>query len=269
MILDQILEEKFKEVEHLRYKHQHTNLIGFIEEYHKLRQPVSFYHSLKHSKKAIIAECKKASPSMGIIKEEYNPVYIAQQYESLGASAISVLTDKKFFLGSIEDLNIVSKNVTIPVLRKDFIISKEQILEAKINGASAVLLILRILKPEKFLELLEFAELLGLDCLIEVHNEKEVEIALKYPVKIIGINHRDLDTLRINLDLSFKLAPEIKKHNKEILIIAESGIEEPDKIEELYNIVDGFLIGTYFMKSKNINEAWHKLFSKVLINVLE
>ncbi len=266
MILQQILEIKKEEVLTLREIYQQKNLLQFIEELQTLNHGKNFYHSLKKSKKAIIAECKKASPSLGLLKENYDPVSIAKQYESLGASAISILTDKKFFMGSMEDLQKVSKNVEIPVLRKDFIISKEQILEAKLYGANAILLILRILKPEEFKELFEFAYILGLDCLVEIHNENELELALQYPVKIIGINHRDLDTLKMNLNLSFQLAPKIKQHNKNILVIAESGIEDADKIEALYNYVDGFLIGTYFMKSEEITNAWNKLFSKVMLS---
>lgn len=262
MILSSILEKKNKEVEYLKKYYNNQNLIEVIELLLKQKK-ISFYQSLKKKPFSIIAECKKASPSMGILRKEYNPVEIAKIYEQLGASAISVLTDSDFFMGSISDLKNVKKCVSIPVLRKDFIISKEQILEAKLQGADAVLLIVRILSSSLLQELIEYCNLLDLDYLIEVHTEKEIELALKYPIKILGINHRDLDTLQMNMDLTLKLAPQIKKTHPDILLIAESGIENPDMIFQLSSIVNGFLIGTYFMKSTNIQEAWNTLLSKV------
>ncbi|GIX43062.1 MAG: hypothetical protein KatS3mg129_2795 [Leptospiraceae bacterium] len=112
-------------------------------------------------------------------------------------------------------------------------------------------------------ELLEFAYSLDLDCLVETHNEKEIELSLKYPVKIIGINHRDLDTLKMNMKLSLQYAPQIRKSFPDILIVAESGIENTETIKQLSSYVDAFLIGTYFMKSKNIQDAWTSLFSEI------
>jgi indole-3-glycerol phosphate synthase len=264
MVLEQIIQQKKKEVEFLKEKLK--NLSRDTIDNLKNRKNRAFYRVLKNKKPfAVIAECKKASPSLGVIRENYDPLSIAQNYEQLGADAISVLTDENFFQGSIEDLDKISKAVSIPVLRKDFIISKEQILEAKLNGADAILLIVRILKEDEFVKLWEYANELNLDSLVETHNEKEIELALKYPVKVLGINHRDLDTLKINMDLSIQYAPMIKKSYPDVAIIAESGIEEPNKIKELSQYVDGFLIGTYFMKSSNIKEAWKHLFNQNII----
>jgi indole-3-glycerol phosphate synthase len=266
MILDKILQQKIKEVQQLKQYFDSKDQKKIISNL-KNHKNKDFYQSLKKKKPySIIAECKKASPSKGLIRSNYNPIEIAKLYESLGASAISVLTDQYFFLGSIEDLYNVSKNVNIPVLRKDFIISKEQIIEAKLNGADAILLIIRILKEDQLKELLDFSYELNLDCLIEVHNEKEIELALKYPIKVIGINHRDLDTLEMNRELSIKYAPQIRLSHPDLIIVAESGIEEPEIIKELSNYVDAFLIGTYFMQSENIQKAWQKLFSDFYIN---
>ncbi len=262
MILQKILEEKQKEIELLRKK------IWILENQNLTNNKIKFYDSIKKNKPfSIIAECKKQSPSLGIIREDYNPVEIAKFYESMGASAISVLTDSNFFAGSIKDLYGVSREVHIPVLRKDFIISREQILEAKLNGASAILLIARILNKKQFKELFDYSTELNLDCLVEIHNEKELNFVLDFPVKIIGINHRDLDTLTMNLNLSFELAPKIREWNKEIFIIAESGIEKKEIIQKLINYVDGFLIGTYFMKSKDIEKSWKELFNFHKLNI--
>ena len=265
MVLEQIVQQKKKEVAFLKEKFKNLSK-GIIEDlkHHKNR---TFYPVLKNKKPfSVIAECKKASPSLGVIREKYDPISIAQSYQELGADAISVLTDEKFFQGSIEDLNKIRQAVSIPVLRKDFIISKEQILEAKLNGADAILLIVRILTEQEFKELWEYANELNLECLIETHNEKEIELALKYPIKVLGINHRDLDTLKMNMNLSIQYAPMIKKSYPDVAIIAESGIEEPNKIKELSQYVDGFLIGTYFMKSNNIKEAWKHLFNQNIIH---
>ncbi len=271
MILEDILNQKQIEIQKLKkhfiynsnnnYANQ-INLSFFREKLKKYKNK-GFYEYLKKKSKVIIAECKKASPSGGILKNHYDPVKIAHIYEKLGASAISVLTDEKFFLGSIEDLQKVSDSVHIPVLRKDFILSEIQIYESILYGADAVLLIARILDNSTLEKLIQTCINEKIDYILEIHSEEELQIALRFPVKIIGINHRNLDTLEINLNLSKKLAPLIRKHNKDILIIAESGIEDPNIIKELSNIVDGFLIGTYFMKSPNIEESWKFLFSKL------
>lgn len=271
MLLNEILEQKKKEIEVLSKKYSYvqnlntTNLREVFNLNEKLKnyKNKGFYENLKKRSPAIIAECKKASPSSGILKENYDPIKIAQTYEMLGASAISVLTDETFFLGSLLDLQHVSNSVHIPVLRKDFILSEIQIYEAMLYGADAVLLIVRILDSSTLEKLIRICINENLDYILEIHSKEELDIALRFPVKIIGINHRNLDTLEMDLELSKNLAPLIKKHNKEILIIAESGIEEPNIIEELESIVDGFLIGTYFMKSSCIEKSWNYLFSKI------
>ncbi|MCS7204952.1 MAG: indole-3-glycerol phosphate synthase TrpC, partial [Leptospiraceae bacterium] len=165
MLLEKILRKKQEEIQLLkqRYNFERENPI-----YVRNSPSHRFYSYLKKRKPFVIAEVKKASPSMGVIRQDYQPAKIAKFYESLGATAISVLTDQEFFLGSIEDLQRVRSSVYLPVLRKDFLLSKEQILESKINGADAILLIVRILSKQQLQELFHYATELGLDCLVEV-----------------------------------------------------------------------------------------------------
>lgn len=270
MILEKIYNQKQIEVNELKNQFYSTlNLeskLSYKELFKEIKKNLknsktkSFYQNLKKKSPAIIAECKKASPSSGILKNNYNSVEIAKIYEKLGASSISVLTDTKFFLGSIEDLKQVSQNVNIPVLRKDFLISPIQIYESILNGADAVLLIVRMLTQSQLGEMIEICLEENIDYLVEIHSEEDLELALQFPLKIIGINHRNLDTLQIDLNITKKLVPKIRKLNQNILIIAESGIENSLTIKEFSKFVDGFLIGTYFMKSQNIEEAWKELF---------
>lgn len=208
---------------------------------------------------AVIAECKKASPSSGLIRENYNAVEIAKVYRSLGAAAISVLTDSTYFQGSIEDAELVASEGII-TLRKDFILYEDQIYESAKIGASAVLLIVRLLSDQQLKQLLQTATKLHLDVLVETHNETEVKRALNSGATILGINHRDLDTLNIDLSLTEKFAPMIRKFSSDTVIVAESGIENATYLERLKGVADAVLIGTYFMKAPTIEEAWHQLF---------
>ncbi|MDW8095822.1 MAG: indole-3-glycerol phosphate synthase TrpC [Aquificaceae bacterium] len=207
-----------------------------------------FEKMLSSCKTRIIAEVKKASPSEGHIKDVL-PLEQARLYQEAGAVAISVLTDTKFFGGSLQDLSDVRKGVNLPLLRKDFIIHPVQLLEAKAYGADVVLLIVRILEDSLLRELLEYAEMLGLYHLVEVFNLEEAERALKAGARVIGINNRDLDTLKVDVSLSERLAPSIKDMGAKF-VIAESGIENREQILRLENSgVDAFLIGTSLMKS--------------------
>lgn len=207
---------------------------------------------------SIIAECKKASPSAGVIRKGYNAIQIAKEYQRLGACAISVLTDASFFQGSIEDLRDVSINVSLPVIRKDFILDEIQIEEAYANGASAILLIVRILEEKRLIELYQFAKKLGMDVLVETHNEIEIQVALDSGFSIVGINTRDLDTFEINDSLVEKLRNLIPKGT---LVVAESGISSEVEFKRYLGLVDACLIGTYFMRSDSIESAYKSLFT--------
>lgn len=198
----------------------------------------------------IIGEIKRASPSKGFIRKKLNPVIIAKIYETQNINAISVLTENSYFKGHIEDLRAVSNTVKIPILRKDFIIDEYQIYESKLNHADAILLIVAVLKKSEINKFIRTANAIGMDVLVEVHNERELKIALDCHAAIIGINNRNLKTFKVDLKTCFKLS---KKIPPEIVVVVESGIlnrREMKLIEALP--VDAVLIGEAFMKAKNI-----------------
>ncbi|MCB1172503.1 MAG: indole-3-glycerol phosphate synthase TrpC [Leptospiraceae bacterium] len=262
-LLHKIVAVKEAEVARLR---QNSKLLDFKRQLDSGASPVheARFHSALQRKAGqplgIIAECKKASPSLGLIRSDYDPVQIARNYAELGASAVSVLTDQDFFQGSLLDLTNVSAALPIPVLRKDFTISELQIYEAAQNGASAVLLIVRILDPEQLKDLYQVALAIGLDVLVETHNEAEIEAALAIKANIIGINHRNLDTLLMDLDLSPRMIPLIRRHDPGCVVIAESGIENKAGLAKVRDIADAILIGSALMQSADISAAWHGLF---------
>ncbi|HIP43297.1 MAG TPA: indole-3-glycerol phosphate synthase TrpC [Aquifex aeolicus] len=210
----------------------------------------SFEDALTSCRTKVIAEVKKASPSEGKIKE-VNPEEQAKLYEEAGAIAISVLTDSNYFKGSLEDLKKVRNAVKLPILRKDFTVDKLQILEAKAFGADIVLLIVRMLSKKELKELINFSKELGISPLVEVFTLKEAQKAVDQGAEIIGINNRDLQTFKIDLNRTRELAPKIKDMGAKF-VISESGISKREEILDLMNYqVDAFLIGTSLMKSKD------------------
>jgi indole-3-glycerol phosphate synthase len=205
----------------------------------------------------IIAEIKKASPSKGILCDDFDPVQIAMDYESNGAAAISVLTEEDYFMGSLDHLKQVRHAVVRPILRKDFIFDSYQLYEAAKAGADAVLLIVAILDPPLLSNLIELAEQLGMDALVEVHDLSELRIALECNAQIIGVNNRDLKTFRVDINTSVHLAPHVPDS---ILLVSESGIQTADDIRILRNAgYDGYLIGEFFMQSINPGKALREL----------
>lgn len=209
-----------------------------------------FENALMSCRTKIIAEVKKASPSEGNIKE-VNPEEQAKLYEKAGAIAISVLTDSNYFKGSLEDLKKVRNAVKLPVLRKDFTVDKLQILEAKAFGADIVLLIVRMLSEKELKELINFSKELGISPLVEVFTLEEAKRAVDQGAEIIGINNRDLQTFKIDLNRTRELAPKIKDMGAKF-VISESGISKREEILDLMNYqVDAFLVGTSLMRSKN------------------
>lgn len=205
----------------------------------------------------IIAEIKKASPSRGlIVSSDFHPDEIAKIYQKSNVSAISILTEKEFFKGEIDFIPLVKKVVNIPVLRKDFIIDEYQIYQSKVYGADAILLIVRILNSQKLRDYLKLARELFLDCLVEIHNEKELETARDAGAEIIGINNRDLDTFGIDLETTLRLAPLIKGE----IIVSESGIRTKDDILRLKKAgINAFLIGEALMESNDIESKIREL----------
>lgn len=207
----------------------------------------------------VIAECKRTSPSSGRMREIYDPRAIALAYASLGAAAVSVLTDKNFFEGDDSHIGLARES-GLPVLRKDFIIDERQIHDAARLGAEACLLIVRILEKSQLTDFLHIAQGIGLSALVETHNQAEVETALACGTQILGINHRDLDTLSMDLSLTPRLAPEIRRHYPGVILVAESGVESPEGLRQIAPHADAVLMGTAFMKSGDIAAAWKKVF---------
>jgi indole-3-glycerol phosphate synthase len=201
----------------------------------------------------VIAECKRRSPSKGVLREDYDPVAIARGYEAAGAAAISVLTEPTFFDGALEHLVAVRGAVGVPVLRKDFIVSEYQLLEAKAAGADAVLLIVAALRPVELKVLHDHARRYGLDALVEVHDEHELAIAIDAGARIIGVNNRNLRTLDVDLGASERL---IAKVPPEIVAISESGLKTADDLNRLRGLgYRAFLIGERFMTAREPGRA--------------
>ncbi|MES2677361.1 MAG: indole-3-glycerol phosphate synthase TrpC [Pseudomonadota bacterium] len=212
---------------------------------------------LKQNKCAIIAEVKKASPSKGIIRADFDPVAIAKTYQENGATCLSVLTDEKYFMGKNEYLSAIRKEVDLPILRKDFIIDPYQIWEAKLIGADCILLIMAMLSEKQAIELEQTALDIGLSVLIEIHDEEELQKALKLKSRLIGINNRNLKTFEISLSTSVDLATKIPQDK---IIICESGIFTKADILEMQKIsINAFLVGESLMRQGDIGLALRNL----------
>ena len=226
------------------------------------RTPHSFYQALKKEGMSYICEVKKASPSKGLIAPAFPYLEIAKEYQEAGAAAISCLTEPFYFQGSDRYLQEITAAVDIPVLRKDFTVDEYMIFQAAAYGAAAVLLICAILNDEQLKEYRELAEELGMDALVEAHDEEEAERALKSSARIIGVNNRDLKTFQVDMQNSIrlrKLAPE------NVVFVSESGIKTSDDIQKLYdNQVDAVLIGETLMRSQDKKAALEELNGKPL-----
>lgn len=201
---------------------------------------------------AVVAEVKQASPSKGQIAADFNPVTIAQSYEQAGASAVSVLTDVSYFKGSIEDLKAVRGAVSLPILRKDFIIDELQVAEARLAGADAVLLICAALSKPRLIELASYAHSIGLDSLIEVHHERELEAALEARPSVLGVNNRDLHTFEVSLQTTGRILSQVPKP---FVAIAESGIRSADDAMVMARYgAEGILVGEALMRAGTTDE---------------
>jgi indole-3-glycerol phosphate synthase len=252
MILDDILADKIPEIENRKRKTPLEEIKKLVKE-----QPAAldFAVALKGDRIKIIAEVKKASPSKGIIRADFNPVDIALTYARNGAASISVLTDEKYFMGSLDYLKDIRNALDrpIPLLRKDFILDEYQVYEARAAGADAVLLITAILEWEKLSRLLNLSRSLGMHCLVEVHDESELEIALNTGAGIIGINNRDLRTFETDLKVTERLSRLVPGDK---ITVSESGIKDRHDMEKLKNWnIDAVLIGESLMKSADIASA--------------
>lgn len=217
------------------------------------RDVFPFLTSTEEEPYRIISEVKKASPSKGVIREDFDPLAIAQAYERGGANAISVLTEPHFFQGNLEYLAGIRRYVSIPLLRKDFIVSKYQLLEALVYGADFVLLIAAALSKKELKELLNYSRHLGMEPLVEVHDKTDLTKAIYAGADIIGINHRNLQTFEMNMNLCYDLIPLIPNGK---VIVAESGIYEHGQLEDLNKAgVDAFLVGESLMRQDDVESA--------------
>lgn len=250
MILDDIVADKLLEIE-VRKRELPPGEI--LEMAAKQPLQLDFASALRGEGVRLIAEVKKASPSIGIIRSDFNPVNIALTYANNGASAISVLTDVKYFQGSLDYLKDIGEALgekRLPLLRKDFILDPYQVYESRAYGADAILLIVAILNPEKLGELLRLSNDLNMGCLVEVHNESELDIALDSEAKVIGINNRDLSTFEVDMTTTKRLRPRVPEDR---IVVSESGIKDRSDIEKLAGWgVDAILIGESLMSAPDI-----------------
>ncbi len=257
MILDEIVANKKRELEEKKKKVSIEDLFEKIRELPLIR---NFKASLKGNELALIAELKKASPSSGLIREDFDVVSLAQIYEKSGASAISVLTEEHYFQGDIAYLSQVKRNVSLPVLRKDFIFDEYQIYESRAAEADAVLLIAAILNHFKLERLKSLAEKHGLQVIVEVHNEKELVEVLGLGFEIIGINNRNLRDFTVDINTTLKLAKMIPSDR---IIVSESGIHTREDVVKLKNSgVHSILVGEALMKSKDVSGKLRELLGK-------
>lgn len=221
----------------------------------------SLQQKIKQEKIAVIAEIKKASPSRGIIRDDFNPAVIAKQYQSAGASCISVLTDQHFFQGDDADLIAVKAHCSLPVLRKDFIIDPYQVYESRLIGADCILLIVAALTHSELHNLHELGRELGMAVLVESHTKAELMQALELDTPLIGINNRSLKNFSTDLETTIQLRPHI---DTDRIIISESGINTTQDIQYLYkNGINAYLIGGALMDSANPAEQLQQLLAAV------
>ena len=258
MILDKIIENKRSEVERAKK----SKPLDFLKsELQNLENTKGFYESISpDGSTKVIAEIKCASPSKGVLREDFNPVEISKAYYKGGASAISVLTDSRFFKGSRDHLRDVRSAVELPLLRKDFIIDPYQVYESRLYGADAILLIVAALDSTILRELLELAHSLDMDAIVEIHDEGELDKAIESGSKIIGINNRDLKTFDVSLETSFRLCKLIPRGK---IVVSESGISSSDDIKRLKSAgINVLLIGETFMRAPEPGEELRRLLSE-------
>ena len=221
--------------------------------------PRGFAKALKERRPAVVAEIKRASPSAGVIREQFDVGAIAKGYEDAGAAALSVLTDQRYFQGADRHLAKARQACRLPLLRKDFIVAPYQVFETRALGADCLLLIVAALDAAELRELARLADELGLDALIEVHDRRELDAALLLEPKLVGINNRDLHTFETRLDTTIDLLPHVPEG---VAVVAESGISRQQDVCRLRAAgVGAFLVGTAFMREPDPGEALRRLFA--------
>ncbi len=259
-MLDEIVAAKRQEVAAAKRRLPPEELLRRVGAYRAQR---GFAEALRGASgsPALIAELKRRSPSKGMLRERFDPVSLAQQLQEAGASALSVLTDERFFSGCLDFLRDVHQFTEVPCLRKDFILEPYQVYEAALYEADAVLLIVAALSDEALRECLQAAAHLGMDALVEVHAEPELQRALAAGAQVIGINHRDLRTFQMHKDLTDRLVPKIPRDR---VIVAESGIQSPQDLLRLRELgVHAVLIGEALMTAPDVRAKVRELFTGV------
>ena len=257
MILDLIISNRKKQVKEQKEQLPLAAISEMAFEHHLLHKTADLYGALKGFGLSVIAEVKKASPSQGIIKEDFEPVSIAREYEYAGASAISVLTEETYFKGGGEYLKAIRSAVGLPLLRKDFIFDEWQLCEARLLGADAVLLIGAVLDLFEIKKFIAIAEMLGMQCLVETRNEEEIKCALRAGAKIIGVNNRNLRTFELDIKRSEQLRRLVPP---EVVFVAESGIQTPADMRLMNEIgADAVLVGEALMRAPSITEKLREL----------
>lgn len=254
MILDEILAHKRQEV---AARQERIPLAALQEQAAKQDPPHSLIQALSGGSVRVIAEVKRRSPSKGVLAAELDPVRTAATYASHGAAAISVLTDEKFFGGSLTDLADVRRVVDLPVLRKDFILGGYQVVESRAYGADALLLIAGVLDSDDLSDLLEQTRLLGMDALVEVHTEEELDLALGCGAPLIGINNRDLSTFKTDIETTCRLAPLVPDGHT---LVSESGIHSRGQLDMLAALgVHAVLVGEALVSASSAEEKLREL----------
>jgi indole-3-glycerol phosphate synthase len=250
MILDEIVENKRKEIEAAKNRVPLAHLQRLAEQQ---PEPVDFIGALQGPGIKLIAEVKKASPSRGVIRADFDPLDIARIYAANGAAAISVLTDEKYFQGKLEYLLQIKHALAgrrVPLLRKDFIIDPYQVYESRAYGADAILLIAAILNKERLISLLELSRQQGMVCLVEVHNEAELHRVLQTDARAIGINNRDLATMKVDINTTERLRSMVPEGR---LVVSESGIKTRGDIVMMESLgINAVLVGETLMESVDI-----------------
>lgn len=257
MILDKIVEKKRFQLEG---EMRAISIEGWKQRLKRpgLHRPQSFFEAIKGTTGlSVIAEVKKASPSKGVIRESFHPLEIAREYSECSVQAISVLTEKDYFQGDDDYLVRIRQAVPVPVLRKDFIIDLWQVYQSRYLGADAILLIVSLLSDEELRKFQIVAGILGMDCLVEVHDRTELERALDTGAKIIGINNRNLQTFEVDIRNTERLMNHIP-HDR--AVVSESGIQTPEDMRYLEGLgVDGVLIGETLMRAASIRGKLNEL----------
>ncbi len=259
-VLRKIIARKWEEIAERK---QHTSLADLQQRILHQDQARGFVQAITDKiaagKSGVIAEIKKASPSKGVIREHFAPGDIARSYEKGGAACLSVLTDVDFFQGADEYLQQARAATNLPAIRKDFLVDEYQIYEARAIGADCVLLIAAALDAQKLKALNLLAHELGMDVLVEVHDDKELDIALELPNKLIGINNRNLHTFEVTLDTTYKLLDKI---GNERIVVTESGILSPADVQAMRSKnVNAFLVGEAFMRAEDPGVALKTFFA--------